>query len=103
MIQNLEEMIRIFCAYGLEFKDSDGFTYYWCTLTPDLELEYKKSIHSSTGKTPEMLEEGLNARLPYETLKKYLVDVNSTTKSFKIVLDKAGHHSNRCMQDSFKY
>ncbi|MBW0527524.1 hypothetical protein O181_067239 [Austropuccinia psidii MF-1] len=27
MIQTLEDMIRIFCAYGLEFKDSDGFTY----------------------------------------------------------------------------
>ncbi|MBW0522474.1 hypothetical protein O181_062189 [Austropuccinia psidii MF-1] len=26
MIQALEDMIRIFCAYGLEFKDSDGFT-----------------------------------------------------------------------------
>ncbi|MBW0545998.1 hypothetical protein O181_085713 [Austropuccinia psidii MF-1] len=27
MIQNLEDMIRTFCAYGLEFKDSDGFTH----------------------------------------------------------------------------
>ncbi|MBW0585351.1 hypothetical protein O181_125066 [Austropuccinia psidii MF-1] len=34
MIQTLEDMIRRFCAYGLEFKDSDGFTHYWCTLIP---------------------------------------------------------------------
>ncbi|MBW0587206.1 hypothetical protein O181_126921 [Austropuccinia psidii MF-1] len=34
MIQTLEEMIRRFCAYGLEFKDSDGFTHDWCTLIP---------------------------------------------------------------------
>ncbi|MBW0575150.1 hypothetical protein O181_114865 [Austropuccinia psidii MF-1] len=27
MIQALEDMIRILCAYGLEFKDSDGFTH----------------------------------------------------------------------------
>ncbi|MBW0540803.1 hypothetical protein O181_080518 [Austropuccinia psidii MF-1] len=27
MIQSLEDMIRRFCAYGLEFKDSDGFTH----------------------------------------------------------------------------
>ncbi|MBW0484310.1 hypothetical protein O181_024025 [Austropuccinia psidii MF-1] len=40
MIQALEDMIRIFCAYGLEFKDSDGFTHDWCTLIPELELEY---------------------------------------------------------------
>ncbi|MBW0491295.1 hypothetical protein O181_031010 [Austropuccinia psidii MF-1] len=52
MIQASEDMIRIFCAYGLEFKDSDGFTHYWCTLIPALELEYKTSVHSSTGQTP---------------------------------------------------
>ncbi|MBW0579273.1 hypothetical protein O181_118988 [Austropuccinia psidii MF-1] len=27
MIQTLEDMIRGFCAYGLELKDSDGFTH----------------------------------------------------------------------------
>ncbi|MBW0524040.1 hypothetical protein O181_063755 [Austropuccinia psidii MF-1] len=27
-IQKLEDTIRIFCSYGLEFKDSDGFTHY---------------------------------------------------------------------------
>ncbi|MBW0550914.1 hypothetical protein O181_090629 [Austropuccinia psidii MF-1] len=38
IIQTLEDMIRRFCAYGLEFEDSDGFTHYWCTLIPELEL-----------------------------------------------------------------
>ncbi|MBW0466265.1 hypothetical protein O181_005980 [Austropuccinia psidii MF-1] len=32
MIQTLEYMVRRFCAYGLEFTDSDGFTHDWCTL-----------------------------------------------------------------------
>ncbi|MBW0560013.1 hypothetical protein O181_099728 [Austropuccinia psidii MF-1] len=41
MIQTLEEMIRRFCAYGLELKDSDGFAPDWCTLIPALELAYK--------------------------------------------------------------
>ncbi|MBW0547973.1 hypothetical protein O181_087688 [Austropuccinia psidii MF-1] len=41
IIQTLEDMIRRFCAYGLEFKDSDGFTHDWCKLIPALELEYK--------------------------------------------------------------
>ncbi|MBW0590365.1 hypothetical protein O181_130080 [Austropuccinia psidii MF-1] len=27
MIQNLEDMVRSHCAYGLEFKDCHGFTY----------------------------------------------------------------------------
>ncbi|MBW0538759.1 hypothetical protein O181_078474 [Austropuccinia psidii MF-1] len=39
IIQNLEDMIRRFCAYGLEFKDSDDSTHYWCTLIPALKLE----------------------------------------------------------------
>ncbi|MBW0576762.1 hypothetical protein O181_116477 [Austropuccinia psidii MF-1] len=103
MIQTLEDMIRRFCAYGLEFKDSDGFTHDWCTLIPALELAYKTSIHSSTGKTPAMLEKGWNPRLPYDTLKKDLVDIHPTASSFKIMLDKERHHANRCMQDSFKY
>ncbi|MBW0495851.1 hypothetical protein O181_035566 [Austropuccinia psidii MF-1] len=103
MIQTLEDMIRRFCAYGLEFKYSDGFTHDWCTLIPALELAYKTSIHSSIGKTPSMLEKGWNPRLPYDTLKKDLVDIHPTASSFKIMLDKARHHANRCMQDSFKY
>ncbi|MBW0540671.1 hypothetical protein O181_080386 [Austropuccinia psidii MF-1] len=41
MIQTLEDMIRRLFAYGLEFKDSDGFTHDWCSLIPALELAYK--------------------------------------------------------------
>ncbi|MBW0518480.1 hypothetical protein O181_058195 [Austropuccinia psidii MF-1] len=103
IIQTLEDMIRIFSAYGLNFKYSDGFTHDWCTLIPALELAYKTSIHSSTRKTPKMLEKGWNSRIPYDTLKKDFVDIHPTERSFKIILDKARHHANRCMQDSFKY
>ncbi|MBW0499372.1 hypothetical protein O181_039087 [Austropuccinia psidii MF-1] len=41
MIQTVEDMIRICCAYGLEFKYSNGFTHEWCTLVPDLELDIR--------------------------------------------------------------
>ncbi|MBW0500866.1 hypothetical protein O181_040581 [Austropuccinia psidii MF-1] len=60
MIQTLDDMIRRFCSYGLELKNSDFFTHDWCTLIPALELAYKISIHDSTGKTPEMFEKGWN-------------------------------------------
>ncbi|MBW0517082.1 hypothetical protein O181_056797 [Austropuccinia psidii MF-1] len=103
MIQTLEDIIRRFCAYGLELKHSDCFTHYLCTLIPALELVYKKSIHSSTGKTPTGLEKGWNPRLTHDTLKRDLVDIHPTARSFKIMLDKARHHEKRCMQDSFKY
>ncbi|MBW0546630.1 hypothetical protein O181_086345 [Austropuccinia psidii MF-1] len=49
-MQTLEDMIRIFCAYGLKLKYSNGFTHYWCTTIPELELSYNTSIHTSTGK-----------------------------------------------------
>ncbi|MBW0476336.1 hypothetical protein O181_016051 [Austropuccinia psidii MF-1] len=50
-----------------------------------------------------MLEKGCNPRLPYHNLKKDLVDIHPTQSNFKTILDKARHHSNRCMQYSFKY
>ncbi|MBW0520006.1 hypothetical protein O181_059721, partial [Austropuccinia psidii MF-1] len=103
MIQSLEDMIRRFSAYGVEFKDSDGFTHDWCKLIPALELACKTSIHSSTGKTPAMLEKGWNPRLPYDTLKNHLVDIHPTASSFKIMLEKARHYAKRCMKDSLKY
>ncbi|MBW0508353.1 hypothetical protein O181_048068 [Austropuccinia psidii MF-1] len=50
-----------------------------------------------------MLEKVLNPKLPYDTLKKDLVDIHPTAISFKMMLDKARNHANTCKQDSFKY
>ncbi|MBW0481324.1 hypothetical protein O181_021039 [Austropuccinia psidii MF-1] len=63
MIQTLEDMVRIICAYSLEFKYCDGFTHDWCTLLPELELAFKTSIHASTNQTPAILEKGWNLKL----------------------------------------
>ncbi|MBW0467481.1 hypothetical protein O181_007196 [Austropuccinia psidii MF-1] len=103
LIQKLEDMIRRFCSHGLEFKESVGFTHDWCTLIPNLELAYKTSNHSSNGKALEMLEKGWNPRVPYDTLKKDLVDIHPTARSLKKIIEKARHHSYRFMQDHFKY
>ncbi|MBW0529635.1 hypothetical protein O181_069350 [Austropuccinia psidii MF-1] len=103
MIQTLEDMISRFCAYGLELKNCDGFTHDWCTLIPELELAYKNSIHASTGKTPAMLEKGWNTKLPVNTLKKDLVEINPTASRFKLFLDKVRHNENQSMNDAFEY
>ncbi|MBW0570236.1 hypothetical protein O181_109951 [Austropuccinia psidii MF-1] len=71
-------MIRRVCAYGLDFKDYDGFIHDSCTLIPALELAYKTPIHASTGKTPVMLEKGWNPKIPVDTLKEDLVDIHPT-------------------------
>ncbi|MBW0502052.1 hypothetical protein O181_041767 [Austropuccinia psidii MF-1] len=73
MIQTLEDMVRRFCGYGLEFKDCDGFTHDWFTLLPELKLAYKTPIHASTNQTPAILEEGWNPKLPQDSLRKDLV------------------------------
>ncbi|MBW0496938.1 hypothetical protein O181_036653 [Austropuccinia psidii MF-1] len=92
MTQTLEDMIRRFCAYGLEIKDSDGFTHDWHTPIPTLELAYKTSIHALTGKNPAILQKGWKPKLPVDTLKKDLVDINPTASSFKLFLDKLKHN-----------
>ncbi|MBW0536039.1 hypothetical protein O181_075754 [Austropuccinia psidii MF-1] len=103
MIQTLGDMIRIFCSYGLELEYSDGLTRDWCTLIPALELAYKTSIHTSTGKTPAMMKKGWNPKLPVDTLKKNLVDIHPTALIFKLFLDHVRHHENQIMNDAFEY
>ncbi|MBW0588379.1 hypothetical protein O181_128094 [Austropuccinia psidii MF-1] len=103
MIQTLEGMFRRACEYGLELKDCDGFTHYWCTLSPALESAYKISIHASTDKTPAILEKGWNPKLPQDSSRKYLVEIHPRASSFKGVLDKARKHAVRFMEDSFAY
>ncbi|MBW0592002.1 hypothetical protein O181_131717 [Austropuccinia psidii MF-1] len=103
MIQTLGDMVRRICAYGLEFRDSDGFTHYWCTLLPTLELAYKTSIHASTNETPAILEKGWDPKLPQDSLRKDLVEIHPTASSFKGMLNRARKHAVRCMEDSFAY
>ncbi|MBW0511397.1 hypothetical protein O181_051112 [Austropuccinia psidii MF-1] len=103
MIQTLEGIIRRFCAYRLEFKHSDGFTHYWCTRIPALELEYKTLVHSSTGQTPDILEKGWNPRLPADTLRKDSIEIHPTASRLKIMLYKVKHHAKQSMNDAFDY
>ncbi|MBW0553875.1 hypothetical protein O181_093590 [Austropuccinia psidii MF-1] len=103
MIQTLEDMIRRFCAYGLGFKDSDGFNHDWCTLIPALRLACKMTVYSSTGQIPAMLEKGWNPRLPVDVLRNDLIDIHPRASTFKMMLDKVKHHAKQRMDDDFEY
>ncbi|MBW0591573.1 hypothetical protein O181_131288 [Austropuccinia psidii MF-1] len=103
MIQNLEDMVRRFCEYGLELNDCDGFTHDWCTLLPALELAYKTSIHASTNQTSAILKKALNPKLPQDSLRKDLIEIHPTAASFPGMLDKARKHEVRFMENSFAY
>ncbi|MBW0577464.1 hypothetical protein O181_117179 [Austropuccinia psidii MF-1] len=66
-------------------------------------LEDMTSIHVSTNQTPEILEKGWNPKLPQDSLRKELVEINPTAAGFKGMLDKDRKHAVRCMEDSFAY
>ncbi|MBW0495989.1 hypothetical protein O181_035704 [Austropuccinia psidii MF-1] len=103
MIQTLEDMIRRFCAYGLELEDSYGFTHDSFTLITALELALKTSIHASTGKPPAILEKGWNPKLAVDTLTKDLVDNHPAASRFKLFFHTVRHHENQSMNEAFEY
>ncbi|MBW0572676.1 hypothetical protein O181_112391 [Austropuccinia psidii MF-1] len=103
MIQMLEDMVRRLWAYGLDFKDCDGFNHEWCTLLPALKLAYKTSIHTSTSQALAIIEKGWNPKLPQDSFRKDSVEIHPTAGSFKGMLYKDRKHEMRCMEDSFAY
>ncbi|MBW0553412.1 hypothetical protein O181_093127 [Austropuccinia psidii MF-1] len=50
-----------------------------------------------------MLEKGWNPKLPVDTLKKDLVDIDPNASSLKVLLDKVRHHANQSMNGAFEY
>ncbi|MBW0479190.1 hypothetical protein O181_018905 [Austropuccinia psidii MF-1] len=82
MIQTMEDILRIFCAYGMEYKDHEGDTNDWATLLPAVQLAYNTSQHSTTGKKPILVEKGWNTLLPMDHLKKNLLALHPTAKDF---------------------
>ncbi|MBW0503731.1 hypothetical protein O181_043446 [Austropuccinia psidii MF-1] len=82
IIQTMEDIFRRFCAYGMEYKDHEGYTHDWFTLLPAVQLAYSTSQHSTTGKTPALVEKGWNPLFPVNHLKKNLLTIHPTAKDF---------------------
>ncbi|MBW0586201.1 hypothetical protein O181_125916 [Austropuccinia psidii MF-1] len=68
MIQTMEDIIRRFRAYGMEYDDHESYTHDWVTLLPAVQLAYKTSQHFTTGKTSFLVEKGWNTQLPVDHL-----------------------------------
>ncbi|MBW0495711.1 hypothetical protein O181_035426 [Austropuccinia psidii MF-1] len=60
IIHTMEDILRRFCAYGMEYKDNEGYIHDWVTLLPAVQLAYNTSHNSTTGKTPALVEKGWN-------------------------------------------
>ncbi|MBW0525223.1 hypothetical protein O181_064938 [Austropuccinia psidii MF-1] len=80
MIQTMEDIFRRLRAYGMEYKDHEGYTHDWVTLLPAVQLAYNTSQQSTTGKTPALIEKGWNPFLPVDPLKKNLLIIHPTAK-----------------------
>ncbi|MBW0589006.1 hypothetical protein O181_128721, partial [Austropuccinia psidii MF-1] len=82
MIQKMEDILRRFCAYGMEYKDHEGYTHDWVTLLPAVQLAYNTSQHSTTGKTPALVGKWWNPLLRVDHLRKNLLTIHPTAKDF---------------------
>ncbi|MBW0461408.1 hypothetical protein O181_001123 [Austropuccinia psidii MF-1] len=83
MIQTMEKILRRICVYGMKYKDNEGYTHDWVTLLPAVQLAYKTSQHSTTGKSPSLVEKGWKPLLPVDHLKKKLLTIHPTAKDFQ--------------------
>ncbi|MBW0492742.1 hypothetical protein O181_032457 [Austropuccinia psidii MF-1] len=55
MIQTMEDILRRFCAYGMEYKDHERYAHDCVILLPAVQLAYNTIQHFSTGKTPALV------------------------------------------------
>ncbi|MBW0556437.1 hypothetical protein O181_096152 [Austropuccinia psidii MF-1] len=103
MIQTMEEILRRFCAYGMEYKDHEGYTHDWVTLLPAVQLAYSTSKHSTTGKTPALIEKGWNPLLPVDHLKKNLLTIHSTANNSHEMWKRVCDTEAKCIAEAKEY
>ncbi|MBW0542467.1 hypothetical protein O181_082182 [Austropuccinia psidii MF-1] len=99
----MEEILRRFCAYGMEYKDHEGYNHDWVTLVPEVQLAYSTSQHSTTGKTPALVEKGCNPLLPVDPLKKNLLTIHPTAKDFHEMWKMACDTAAKCIAGAKEY
>ncbi|MBW0481257.1 hypothetical protein O181_020972 [Austropuccinia psidii MF-1] len=103
MIQTMEDIIRRLCAYGMEYKDHEGYTHDWVTLLPAVQLAYNTSQHSTTGKTPAVVEKGWNPLTPVDHLNNYILTIHPTSKEFHDICNRAYDTAARCIYEVKEY
>ncbi|MBW0489951.1 hypothetical protein O181_029666 [Austropuccinia psidii MF-1] len=103
MIQTMEDMLRWFCAYGMEYKDHEGYTHHWFTLITEVQLAYNTSQHSTTGKSPSLVEKVWNSLLPADHLTKNLLTIHPTAKDFQEIWNRACDTADKCISEAKEY
>ncbi|MBW0560799.1 hypothetical protein O181_100514 [Austropuccinia psidii MF-1] len=99
----MEDLLKRFCAYGMEYKDHEGYTHDWVTLLPAVQLAYNTSQNSTTGKTPAVVEKGWNPLLPVDHLKKNLLTIHPKAKDFHYMWKSACDTATKCIAEAKEY
>ncbi|MBW0498899.1 hypothetical protein O181_038614 [Austropuccinia psidii MF-1] len=103
MIQTIEDIVRGFCAYGMKYKDHEGYTHEWVTLLPEVQLAYNTSQTSTTGNTPSLVEKGWNLLLPMDHLKKNILTIHPTAKDSHEMWKWACDTASKCIAEAKEY
>ncbi|MBW0461614.1 hypothetical protein O181_001329 [Austropuccinia psidii MF-1] len=102
-VQTMEDILRGFCEYGMEYKYDEGYTHDWVTLLLAVQLAYNTSQYSTTGKSPSLVEKGWNPLLPVDHLKKNLLTVHPKAKDFHGISKKACDTASKCIAEEKEY
>ncbi|MBW0578087.1 hypothetical protein O181_117802 [Austropuccinia psidii MF-1] len=100
MIQTMDEILTRFCAYGMEYQDHEGYTHDWVTLLPAVQLAYNTSQHSTTGKSPSLLEKGWKPLFPVDHSKKNLLTIHPTAMDLHDMWKKACDTAAKCISEA---
>ncbi|MBW0547380.1 hypothetical protein O181_087095 [Austropuccinia psidii MF-1] len=87
----------------MEYKDHYGYTHDWVTLLPAVQLAYNTSPHSTTGKTPALVEKGWNPLLPVDHLKKNLLTIHPTAQGLNDMWKRACDTAAKCIAEAKEY
>ncbi|MBW0558208.1 hypothetical protein O181_097923 [Austropuccinia psidii MF-1] len=103
MIQKIEDILRRFCAYGMEYKDHEEYTHDWVTPLPAVQLAYNTSQNSTTGKTPALVEKRWNLLLPVDHLTKNLLTIHPTAEDFHNMWKRVCDTAAKCIAEAKDY
>ncbi|MBW0485979.1 hypothetical protein O181_025694 [Austropuccinia psidii MF-1] len=82
MIQKMEDIIRRFCAYGMQYKYQGGYTHECVKRLPECQLAHNTSQKSATRKSTSLVEKGWNPLIPVDHLEKNLLTIHPNAKDF---------------------
>ncbi|MBW0544928.1 hypothetical protein O181_084643 [Austropuccinia psidii MF-1] len=99
ILSTMEDIIRRFCVYGMEYEHHEGYTHDWVTLLPAVQLAYNTSQHSTTGISPSLVEKGWNPLLPVNHLKKTPLTIYPTAKDLCDIWKRACDTAFQCISE----